>query len=272
MSYETQIVIVIPARFASTRFPGKPLALLDGLPVIVHVVRAALQMPEIDAPVIVATDDERIANSVRQHCHEEHVSVIMTEENCATGTDRSAQAIVARFGAPETWAQRLVVINVQGDEPFVDPAHLTVLARAMLENDSLQMATLCVPLDATLVDNPNLVKVVCDRNGRALYFSRARIPFGRDGAHDNYWRHLGVYAYDARWLLQMAALEPTPLEQIEKLEQLRALEHGVALQVLAVEKNVDIAIDTPEDLQRAQRWLDGRNDGRDERGELRGER
>ena len=236
MSNETQVVIVIPARYASTRFPGKPLALLDGLPVIVHVARAALQIPEFDAPVIVATDDERIANSVRKHCHHEHVGVVMTDESCATGTDRIAQAIVENYGAPESWAQRLVVINVQGDEPFVDAEHLAVLARTMLEDETLQMATLAVPLDATLVDNPNFVKVVCDRNGRALYFSRARIPFGRDGAHDNYWRHLGVYAYDARWLLQMAALEPTPLERIEKLEQLRALEHGVALQVLAVEK------------------------------------
>ena len=183
----------------------------------------------------------------------------MTDEDCATGTDRIAQAIRARYGAPENWTQRLIVINVQGDEPFVDPAHLSLLARAMIENENLQMATLAVPLDATLVDNPNLVKVVCDQKGRALYFSRARIPFGRDGAHDHYLRHLGVYAYEARWLLQMAALEPTPLEQIEKLEQLRALEHGVALQVLAVEKNVDIAIDTPEDLQNAQRWLDERN-------------
>ncbi len=265
MAKKTQVVIVIPARYASTRFPGKPLALLNGLPVVVHVARAALKMsettPEMNAPVIVATDDERIAQAVRQHCVNEPVGVVMTTEDCATGTDRIAQAIVTQFGAPESWAQRLVVLNVQGDEPFIDPAHLAVLAQAMIENDELQMATLAVPLEATAVDNPNLVKVVCDRKGRALYFSRARIPFGRDGAHDNYRRHLGVYAYDALWLLQMAALPPTPLEQIEKLEQLRALEHGVSLQVLAIEKNVDIAIDTPEDLERAQNWLDQRSDG-----------
>ncbi len=258
---EPQVVIVIPARYASVRFPGKPLALLDGVPVIVHVARAALQTPGLNAPVVVATDDERIAQSVREHCDCAQVAVAMTDENCATGTDRIAQAMVAQFGAPESWARRLVVINVQGDEPFVDPEHLALLARAMLADDTLQMATLAVPIDATLVDNPNLVKVVCDQNGRALYFSRARIPFGRDGAHDHYLRHLGVYAYDARWLMKMAALPPTPLEQIEKLEQLRALENGIALQVLAVESNVDIAIDTPEDLQRAQRWLDERNVG-----------
>ncbi len=238
-------VIIIPARYGSTRFPGKPLALLQGEPVIVHVVRAALQVQSADA-VGVATDDEKIAAVVREKC--ERARVIMTGE-CRTGTDRLAQAIA------DLDTENLIVVNVQGDEPFINPRHIEMLIDAMKSDASLQMATLATLLPQNLTADTNVVKVVCAQNGNALYFSRLPIPFAREGENVPRLRHLGVYAYTAKWLLQMANLPSAPLEDIEKLEQLRALENGVAIRVVKVENVIDIAIDTPEDLERAEEFL-----------------
>jgi 3-deoxy-manno-octulosonate cytidylyltransferase (CMP-KDO synthetase) len=240
-------IIIIPARYGSTRFPGKPLALLKGEPVIVHVVRAALQAKSADA-VCVATDDQRIAEAVSSNFAND-VDVVMTGE-CRTGTDRLAQAVQSlNFDL-----QNLVVVNVQGDEPFINSHHIESLIDVMQSDESLQMATLATPLPEHLTSDPNVVKVVCAQNGNALYFSRLPIPFARDGETVTRLRHLGVYAYRADWLLQMANLPSTPLEETEKLEQLRALESGVAIRVITVENVIDIAIDTPEDLQRAEEF------------------
>lgn len=242
-------IILIPARYGATRFPGKPLALLGGEPVIVHVVRKARQ---VGARVCVATDDERIAGAVRGVFAENEVQIVMTGE-CRTGTDRLAQAVTALYGEAPA---ELIVVNVQGDEPFINPRHVALLIEAMQSDASLQMATLATPLPKPLTDDPNVVKVVCAANGDALYFSRLPIPFSREGEPETpRLRHLGVYAYRAPWLLKMADLPSTPLEETEKLEQLRALENGVAIRVVVVEDVVDIAIDTPADLERARQFL-----------------
>ncbi len=186
---------------------------------------------------------------------------VMTGD-CRTGTDRLAQAVQKL----EFDLENLIVINVQGDEPFINPRHIELLIDAMKSDSTLQMATLATPLPEHLTNDTNVVKVVCAQNGNALYFSRLPIPFARDGETVNVprLRHLGVYAYTAKWLLQMAALPSTPLEETEKLEQLRALENGVALRVVKVENVIDIAIDTPEDLQRAEAFLATENTDRHE--------
>jgi 3-deoxy-manno-octulosonate cytidylyltransferase (CMP-KDO synthetase) len=246
------LTVVIPARYASTRFPGKPLALLGGEPVIAHVARAALKAEGVARPVWVATDDERIAACARERFSPEEVGVALTSPDCASGTDRAAQVARERLGQE---AQRQVIINVQGDEPFIDPAHIALLARVMREEPELRMATLAVPLrEREEIENPNIVKVALSGRGFALYFSRAPIPFDRDGSGARYWRHLGIYAYESRWLEEMASLPPSLLEETEKLEQLRALEAGVPIRVATVESAIDIAIDTPQDLERAQAW------------------
>lgn len=244
-------VIVIPARYGSTRFPGKPLAILGGQTVISRVVRRALQTGA-QKPILVATDDERIAREIESQFSRADALAVMTPD-CHTGTDRLAAAIAARFGEV---SERLIVVNVQGDEPFIEPEHIERLIELMRADESLQMATLATPIDDNdEKENPNVVKVVVSEQGRALYFSRAAIPFPRDGAPVETLRHLGIYAYDARWLKKMAAMAPSKLEEIEKLEQLRALENGVSIGVSVVEKGAGIAIDTPEDLARAEAFL-----------------
>ena len=257
---KTRCLIVIPSRFGSTRFPGKPLANLGRKTVIEHVVGRALET-QADRPILVATDDHRIARQVEQNFSQETVRVIMTP-HCETGTDRIAQAVIEysneRHFAPD---ERLIVVNVQGDEPFVHAAHLDALVQTMRDEPTLQMATLATPIkDDTQIEDPNVVKVVCDNRGNALYFSRCSVPFERDveaesSTRTSKLRHLGVYAYDAKWLQKMAQLSPSPLEQIEKLEQLRALEHGVTIRVIVVQDVVNIAIDTPADLVAAQQYL-----------------
>lgn len=244
-------IVMIPARWASTRFPGKPLADLGGQTVIERVVQAALQS-KAQQPIFVATDDARIAAEIEAKFNPALAKVVLTDESCHTGTDRLAQALSREFGEMD---ERKIVVNVQGDEPFIDLNHIDSLIELM-EDETLEMATLATPiLDADLADDPNVVKVVIGQNGRALYFSRAAIPFDRDKAGVQRLRHLGIYAYDARWLLKMAKLSPSALEEIEKLEQLRALENGVSIGVAIVENTIPIAIDTPEDLERAQAFL-----------------
>ncbi|HVF85865.1 MAG TPA: 3-deoxy-manno-octulosonate cytidylyltransferase [Abditibacteriaceae bacterium] len=257
---ETRCLVVIPSRYGSTRFPGKPLANLGSKTVVEHVVGRALET-QADRPVLVATDDNRIARQVEQNFSPETVRVVMTP-HCETGTDRIAQAILEYSNqghiAPD---ERLIVVNVQGDEPFVNAAHLDALIQAMRDEPALKMATLATPIvDDAQIGDPNVVKVVCDQRGNALYFSRCSVPFERDAPTDSSTRtsklrHVGVYAYDAKWLQEMAQLPPSPLEQTEKLEQLRALEHGVAIRVIVVQDVVNIAIDTPQDLVAAQQYL-----------------
>lgn len=243
-----RIVGIIPARWASTRLPGKPLADLGGRPLIEQVWRRARRARRLSR-LLVATDDLRIAAAVRGFGGE----AVMTPRTCASGTDRLAAA-VRRLACD-------VVVNIQGDEPFLSPAALDQLVEPFLSDPDLQMATLSAPLPAASAADPNSVKVVCDLAGDALYFSRAALPFPRDGlrpgASSPFRLHLGVYAYRRACLLKFARWPQTPLERLERLEQLRALEHGVRIRVVPVARP-SLSVDTPADLARARRLLAGR--------------
>jgi 3-deoxy-manno-octulosonate cytidylyltransferase (CMP-KDO synthetase) len=241
---------VIPARWASTRFPGKPLATLAGRPLIQHVVDAAVRSGAFER-VVVATDDERIAAVVRRFGG----AVERTSTAHRSGTDRVAE-VVARLApeAPE------VVVNLQGDEPLVDADALRQLVKAF-EDTRVAMATLVRPLlDATERLNPHVVKVVTDAQGDALYFSRADIPFERAGTRVPRLAHVGLYGYRRATLIRLAQLPPGRLEQAESLEQLRALEHGISIRCVRTE-HPTIGVDTPADLERAEAVLAERATG-----------
>ncbi len=236
-----RIAVIIPARFAAQRFPGKPLADLGGKPLVAHVVERARGARRVDV-VAVATDDERIARAA-----EEAGALAIMTGDAATGTDRVAQA--ARKLAPAAD----VVVNLQGDEPLIEPEAIDALARAM--SDGVEMATLARPLDPGEMERPQVVKVVSDLAGNALYFSRAPIPHRRAGGHSPLARaHVGIYAFTAAFLQRFAALPPGRLEAEESLEQLRALEHGHRIRVADTEYR-GFGIDTPEDLERARARL-----------------
>ncbi|MCP4900262.1 MAG: 3-deoxy-manno-octulosonate cytidylyltransferase [bacterium] len=245
---DSVIVAAIPARWASTRFPGKPLALIGGEPMIAHAVRSAASATSI-TDVLVATDDERIATAAQ----EAGAEAILTGEH-SSGTDRIAEALFAR----DDWT---IAINVQGDEPFIAGANIDTLVEGMLERPDIGMATLCRPLDALDVEDPNAVKVVRARDGEALYFSRSVIPFPRNQevAQSLWSLHLGIYGFTRPTLEQFVDLGPSSLERAESLEQLRALENGI--QTLVLEAPFDSrGIDTPEDLKRAeQEWAEARS-------------
>jgi 3-deoxy-manno-octulosonate cytidylyltransferase (CMP-KDO synthetase) len=238
-----QIVAVIPARFASTRFPGKPLADIDGRPMIEHVYRRAAASGAVSR-VIVATDDLRIARTVAGFGG--HVR--LTRADHLTGTDRLAEVAAA--------LDCDVIVNVQGDEPLLDPRAITE-AVAPFTDPSISMTTLYRRIDTPAeLSDPNIVKVVVDRAGFALYFSRSPIPHLRDprGGWPPLYRHVGLYAYRRSALMVLASLEPTPLERAESLEQLRALEHGIRIKT--VETAYDsIGVDTPQDLEQVRRLL-----------------
>jgi 3-deoxy-manno-octulosonate cytidylyltransferase (CMP-KDO synthetase) len=237
------VVAIIPARWASTRFPGKPLAVLGGKPLVRHVWERACRAREVDR-VIVATDDMRIAEAAFDFGAE----VAMTSPRHPTGTDRLAE-VAARLPAAR------IIINIQGDEPDIAPATIDRLARTLLGDPRLGMVTAANPLGPADLANPNVVKVVTDLAGRALYFSRSPIPHDRDGSGGiKYLRHQGIYGYRRRMLLDFVKWKPTPLERAEKLEQLRALEHGVGIGVIEV-KSASVGVDVPADLARARRAL-----------------
>jgi 3-deoxy-manno-octulosonate cytidylyltransferase (CMP-KDO synthetase) len=233
------VIAVIPARYDSSRLPGKALAEIDGVPMIVRVWQRTRQARSLER-VIVATDDDQIALAVREAGGEAE----MTASTHQSGTDRIAE-VAGRIHAD-------VYLNVQGDQPFIAPQDLDALAAPMLADPSLAMATLATPIiDDEEWYNPNKVKVVCDARGDALYFSRSPIPFARDGGRpDIALRHIGVYGYRREFLLAFAALEPGVLEQLEKLEQLRALERGYRIRVVA-SIAPSLEVDTPADLARA---------------------
>lgn len=243
---------VIPARWASSRFPGKPLALLGGRPMVQHVWERTVASGAFSR-VLVATDDPRILEVVHGFGGEAQ----LTSPDCATGTDRVAE--VARLHED---AQ--VLVNVQGDEPLISPDALRALAAAF-EDPSVQMATLIRPLHEDERGNPNVVKAVVARSGDALYFSRADVPFERDpqpatgqpGNSTPRWAHLGLYGYRREVLLKLARLPPSPLEEVEKLEQLRALENGIPIRC-RVTSFESLGVDTPGDLARAEQRLGGR--------------
>lgn len=244
-------VVVIPARMASTRLPGKPLADIAGKPMVVRVAERALQSRA--ARVVVATDHEAVAGA----CRQAGVEVVMTRADHPSGTDRLAEVVEQLKLPVET-----IVVNVQGDEPLIDPALIDQLAGLMAGGDA-PMATVAHPLhSADEFFNPNVVKVVLDRHSRALYFSRAAIPWPRDAfavdrqslpANLPALRHIGMYAYRAGFLETYTRLEPSPLESIEALEQLRVLWHGHDIVVARVEQAPPAGVDTPEDLERVNR-------------------
>jgi 3-deoxy-manno-octulosonate cytidylyltransferase (CMP-KDO synthetase) len=230
------VTAIIPARYAATRLPGKPLLDQTGKPLIQHVVEAVQTAERIDR-IVVATDDDRIAAAVAAFGGE----AVMTSEDCASGTDRLAQAAAAIGLSDED-----IVINVQGDEPDMPGECIDRLADLMQTTDA-PMATLATPLPASQAGDPNKVKVALTADGQAMYFSRAPIPFDREGeGAAGHLLHLGIYGYRAGFLKTFAALTPTPAEQAEKLEQLRALEHGHAIAVAVVEY-AGGGIDTPAD-------------------------
>lgn len=240
-----EIVAVIPARFASTRLPGKPLLSATGKPLIQHVVDAAKRATRL-THVIVATDDTRIADAVRNFGGE----AAMTRADHPSGTDRVAEVAAALPNAQ-------IIVNLQGDEPEIT-GHALDLVVSLLESDrDASMATLATPIhDENVYRDPSCVKVVVGRNGRALYFSRAAIPHHRDGlpVPPIAYLHLGLYAYRRDFLLKLGTLPQTPLEKAEKLEQLRVLELGHPIAVGIVDEP-SIGIDTPEDYQRfVARW------------------
>jgi len=234
---------VIPARYGAQRFPGKPLALIAGQPLIQRVYEQARKARCLDA-VIVATDDERIAAVVRQFGGE----VAMTPSDCPSGTDRAA--VVARTHDCE------LIVNIQGDEPLMRPEMIDQLVNGLLSDPQCEMATLARPIDSgAVLANPNVVKVVFSTNGNALYFSRHPIPFVRDAATNvTHYKHLGIYAYRREFLLRFVALPPSSLEKAEKLEQLRALENGFSIKVL-VTPHDSMGVDTPEDVPRVEAIL-----------------
>jgi 3-deoxy-manno-octulosonate cytidylyltransferase (CMP-KDO synthetase) len=239
------ILAVIPAREAAQRFPGKPLADLNGRPLVQWVYDAATSCPAF-SEVIVATESEAIAERVREFGGQ----VELTSPDHPSGTDRVAEVA-------ERHPEAEVVANVQGDQPFATAAMLTALVEPYLEGETPPMTTLACPLeDPTWWDDPNVVKVVRGVDGYALYFSRSSIPYGAadEGSEAKPLHHLGLYAFTRETLLRFPTLAPTPLERQERLEQLRALEHGIRIRVCDTERPV-LEVNTPDDLAAAERLL-----------------
>ena len=243
--------VLIPARLASTRLPRKPLADLGGLPMVVRVARRATGSRA--RRVVVAADHAEIVDACAAH----GVDAVLTRQDHASGSDRLAEACGLLGLAGDD-----IVVNVQGDEPLIEPALIDGCAALLAERPDCVVSTLAHPIRATAeFADPNVVKVVLDRHGRALYFSRAPIPHRRDpgpapASPDLGLRHVGLYAYRAGYLRAFAALEPSPLESIEALEQLRTLWHGEHIAVLVSDGAAGIGVDTPEDLARARAFFD----------------
>ena len=242
-----RVVGIIPARYASTRFEGKPLADLAGKPMIQHVYERSRRAACLD-DLLVATDDERIFQAVRSFGGK----AVMTSPDHATGTDRLAE-VCESLDAD-------IVVNVQGDEPLIEPAAIEQAAQPLIADASIVMGTLMneIASEEELL-NPNVVKVVVDKDGFALYFSRSPLPYPRPGTWGKatYYRHIGLYVYRREFLMTYAILPQTQLEKQEKLEQLRALEHGYRIRVVLTEHR-SIGVDTPEDLEGVRALLAGK--------------
>ena len=257
MTVVPQFKAVIPARFASTRLPGKPLLEIAGAPMVVHVARRAHASGA--AEVVVATDHAPIAEAVRQHGFD----VEMTSPDHPSGTDRIAE--VARNRG---WLPNDIVVNVQGDEPLIDPELIARVAAALASTHDAAIATVCCPLaEPADFTNPNVVKVVLDRAGYALYFSRASVPYPRDAfsssmpalPHDlPAYRHIGMYAFRGSFLQAYAELEQAPIERFEALEQLRALWHGFRIAVTIAHTAPPAGVDTEADLARVRAYIAAR--------------
>ena len=241
----SKIAAIIPARWGSTRFPGKPLHLIAGKPLIRHVWERCKSARMLDETII-ATDDMRIAEAAFAFGAE----VSLTSSKHRSGTDRAAEVARRLKGFTH-------VINVQGDEPAVAPALINRLAKALASDEETGMITAATPFQkGEDVGNPNAVKVVLDRFSNALYFSRSAIPFSRDQKNPvQYYRHQGIYGYSLRFLLQFVQWKPTALEQAEQLEQLRALENGAKIRVV-VTRHASVGVDTPEDAIQVEKFLE----------------
>jgi 3-deoxy-manno-octulosonate cytidylyltransferase (CMP-KDO synthetase) len=248
-------VVVIPARYASTRLPGKPLLDIDGKPMVQWVVEAAAKSRAAD--VVVATDDARISQAVHDPRDLNKTIAVMTRVEHPSGTDRIAE--VAQL---KRWPADTIVVNVQGDEPHIPPQVIDQVAQLLIDDPRADIATLCTAITSIheMLD-PNVVKVVSANDGAALYFSRAPIPWARDTAagdlmsqtsHAQGYRHLGIYAYRLNALLRMTRSAPSELEKIEKLEQLRALQLGMRIAVAQAVVVPGVGVDTSADLERAR--------------------
>ncbi len=252
MSRSSPFLVVIPARYASTRLHAKPLADIAGKPMVVHVAQRARASGA--KAVWVATDHQQVFDAVRSHGHQ----ALMTRSDHATGTDRIAE-VAEQLGL----AADEIVVNVQGDEPLIAPELIRAVAQSLDEHATASIATACHPItDVETLLNPNAVKVVLDHGGHALYFSRAPIPYPRDSLALNQgalpaglpsYRHIGIYAYRARFLRLYNRLEPAAIERFEALEQLRALWHGYRIAVAVTASAPESGVDTVEDLERVRR-------------------
>ncbi len=237
-----RVVGVIPARLEATRLPRKPLRLICGRPMIEWVHRRAHQAKSLDA-LLVATDSEEI----RTTCEESGIPVMMTSPQCRSGTDRVVE-VMGREPA-DTY------VNIQGDEPMVAAEHIELMLQPFRESPATQVSTLKVAITPDEARDPNNVKVVTDLNGRALYFSRSLVPFGREhSSRVQYFKHLGLYAYSRRGLEQFSKLPPSELEQHERLEQLRFLENGIPIHVVETSQDT-IGVDSEEDLKRVEGYF-----------------
>lgn len=242
----SRVIGVIPARHGSVRFPGKPLVKIEGKTLIQRTFENCKQCESLDE-VIVATDDERIADHVASFGG----NAVMTSEECRSGSDRVAEAIADLSDVD-------IVVNIQGDEPNLEPSTIDQIVSLLKEDPQAQMSTAAVLLTSEEDwRRTSVVKCVIDKQGNALYFSRSPIPGGKDGKWDpsvNYYKHLGIYGFRREFLLQYPRLEPTPLQLAEDLEQLKALEHGFKIKVAVVESEA-IGIDTPEDIHKLKKLL-----------------
>jgi 3-deoxy-manno-octulosonate cytidylyltransferase (CMP-KDO synthetase) len=246
--------VVIPARYGSSRLPGKPLADIAGKPMVVHVAERAKRSGARE--VIVATDDSRIAAAVEKHGH----TAVMTRRSHASGTDRIAEVVARR-----RYPARHIVVNVQGDEPLIDPQLISQVADNLAGHHDADIATACTPIvEARDFRNPNIVKVVIDHEGYALYFSRAPVPYSRDAFARGIrslprglpaYRHLGIYAYRCAFLRRFTGLARAAIEQHEALEQLRALAHGFRISVAVTRRAPHAGVDTARDLRLVRRAL-----------------
>jgi 3-deoxy-manno-octulosonate cytidylyltransferase (CMP-KDO synthetase) len=233
----TRILGVIPARFASSRFPGKSLATIAGKPMLQHVYERASQARYL-SKLIVATDDERIYKAARSF----GAAAVMTRNDHLSGTDRVAEAA--------SGDQASVIVNIQGDEPLIDPGAIDAATLALLDDPDVPMATLKKAIeDPREINDPNVVKVVTNLAGDAIYFSRCPIPFARDDSRAVHYKHLGLYVYRREFLLAYSGFRVGPLERMERLEQLRAVENGYRVRVAETEYE-SLGVDTPQDLER----------------------
>jgi 3-deoxy-manno-octulosonate cytidylyltransferase (CMP-KDO synthetase) len=236
-----RVLGIIPARYASTRLPGKPLVDILGKPMIQHVYEHASRAKALD-DLIVATDDERILTAVQAFGGKAR----LTSREHNTGTDRAAEVA--------SGLEVGVVVNIQGDEPFVEPGMIDEIVQPLLDDPKLPMCTSMHEVsDPRDFANPNVVKVVADLSGNALYFSRSLIPYPRRSEGHRVFEHIGLYAYRKEFLMKYTRLPQTPLEKLESLEQLRALEHGYRIRVVETRQNyIPLSVDTPEDLEKAR--------------------